>query len=61
MVSQYEKYCNKCAKKYRQDETFWKEEPNASELYRNPMLNERELHQDYLAKKSPIENVKGKG
>jgi len=25
MVSQYEKYCDVCAKQYRQDATFWKD------------------------------------
>ena len=46
MVSQWEKYCQMCETKYRQDETFWKDEPDAYELFNNPDLQKRELTQD---------------
>lgn len=50
MVSAYEKYCSDCAKTHRQDVSFWREEPDAGELYRLPWLRERELSKDSLTK-----------
>jgi predicted amidophosphoribosyltransferase len=48
MVASYEKYCPKCAKTHRQDDTFWKDEPDANTIYCLPSMRERELKKDAL-------------
>lgn len=54
MVPRYEKYCSECAAQFRQDDTFWKDEPDAYALSNHPALKERELRKDFLPlKKAP--------
>lgn len=57
MVPRYEKYCGICEKTFRQDSTFWRDEPTADELFRNITLHARELRKDRLTIQSDGERI----
>lgn len=46
MVGQYEKYCIECAKKYKQDKDFWRN--NGYDAFQEPR-REKEMCKDDLA------------
>ncbi len=50
MVSQYEKYCNKCKKTHKQDENYWKNPDKG--IWDNIILKDLVINSDKISKEN---------